>query len=176
MRTPFLFRQGFTLIEVLVSFAIFAVLGTLVALSMRSYASAQLKGNVGTDIDRALTTTAGRLETLLRGCRILSPAVGSTSDILEFQAPEFDENGLLAVAANGIPFWLPPRQIAFSNGLLSVTGDQPIIVGTLGPKGEISFERSADQIVRVSLTAGFEAAEAVERQVGKLDLSLWMAP
>lgn len=162
--------------ELLVSFAIFAVLGTLVALSMRSYASAQLKGDVGTNIDRALVSTAGRLETLLRGCRVVSPAVGSISASLEYQAPELKENGLLVVTAGGNPVWLPARQITFSDEKLSISGAPPILLGTLGPKGGVSFARPVDRVVKVTLTAGFEAVESVEKQSSKLEISLWMAP
>ena len=158
------------------SFAIFAVLGTLVALSMRSYASSQVKGDVATEIDRALLTTASRLETLLRGCRVLSPAVGSISTNLEYQAPEFDDKGLLVVTAEGNPVWLPSRQLSFFEEKLTSLGSEPILVGTLGPKGGVSFERPMDTIVKVTLTAGFEAVESVERQSAKLEISLWMAP
>lgn len=168
--------RGFTLVELLVAFAIFAVLGTLVALSMRSYASVQLKGDAGSDLDRALVTTAGRLETLLRGCRVVSPVVGSVSTSLEYQTPELDENGLLVVVPGGNPVWLPAQQLTFSDGKLSISGVQPILVGTLGPQGGVTFTRPVDRIVKVSLTAGFEAAESVEKKTSKLELSLWMVP
>jgi prepilin-type N-terminal cleavage/methylation domain-containing protein len=169
-------RRGFTLIEVLVAFSIFSALGLIVALSIRAYASNQLKGNLGTDVDRALSVTAGRLETLLRGCRVVTPAVGDTSLTLEFQAPEMDENGLLVVTASGAPVWQTPRQVALVDEKCVISGDDPVVVGNLGPKGALVFERREARILAVSLTAGWLAAESVERSSAKLNIVLSTTP
>ncbi len=169
-------RGGFTLIEVLVSFAIFAVLGTIVAQFIKTYASYQLKDNVNSDIDRALSVTAGRLETLLRGCRVVAPITGATSTVLEFVAPEFDENGLIVVTGTGEPSWLPSQEIALVDGKLMIPGTSPVLIGPLGPEGAISFERSNGRVLRVSLTAGFTTSEAVVRRSGSLRISLAVVP
>lgn len=168
--------RGFSLVEVLVALTIFSALGLIVAFSIRAYASNQVKGNLGTDVDRALSVTAGRLESLLRGCRVVAPAVGDVSSSMEFQAPEMDENGLLVVTASGAPVWQTARQVTLVNEKCLISGDSPIVVGTLGPDGAITFERRDARTLVVSLTAGWPAAQSVERNSAKLNFFLMAAP
>jgi hypothetical protein len=168
--------MGFSLVEVLVAFTIFSALGLIVALSIQAYASNQVKGNLGTDVDRALSVTAGRLETLLRGCRVVSPAVGDISSAMQFQAPEVAETGLLVVTASGDPVWQAAQQVTLVNEKCLISGDPPVVVGSLGPKGAITFERRDARTLLVSLTAGWPAAQTVERSSAKLNFVLLAAP
>lgn len=169
-------RGGFTLVEVIVSFAIFAVLGTIVAQFIKTYASYQLKDSVNGDVDRALSLTAGRLETLLRGCRVVTPGIGDTVATLEFVAPEIDANGLIVVTGTGDPSWLPSQEVTLVDGKLVISGATPVLIGNLGPSGAVSFERSGSRVLRASLTAGFNATEAVVRKSANLRISLAVVP
>ena len=168
--------SGFTLLELVVSMAIFAVLATIVALSLRSYAASQVQSNIGTDLDRALSLTAGRLETRLRGCRVLTPVVGDTANVLSFQPPQVGPEGLLVVGPSGAPEWDPVREITLENGLLVVDGSPQTVVGNLGPLGEINYERLEAGILRVYLTAAIEGADSVSRKRGFLTVDLATFP
>ena len=168
--------SGFTLLELVVSMAIFAVLATVVALSLRSYAASQVKSNIGTDVDRALSLTAGRLETRLRGCRVLTPVVGDTTNVLTFEPPQIGPEGLLVVGPSGAPEWAPAREVTLENGLLVVDGSTPTVVGNLGPLGEINYQRIEAGILRVYLTASFEGADSVSRKSDSLTVDLATVP
>lgn len=171
-----LFPRGFTLVEVLVSFLIFGILSLIVALAVRAHASNQVKTDYATSLDRTLITTAGRLESLLRGCRVQSPAVGETSPTLQFQTPELDDNGLLRVDSTGAPIWTPTREVIFAAQTCTITGDEPIPVGQLGSRGAVTFERPQARLLRIHLTAGWEVAESTQRNQASLSLVLRVVP
>ncbi len=162
--------------ELLVSILVFAVLSTLVAVFIRNYGAAQLKTETGTDVDRALSLTAARLETRLRGCRILSPAVGDTTPTLVFQSPQTGPDGMLVVSASGEPVWEPSREIVLTDGVLVVQGETQTTVGNLGPLGEADFERQAPSILAVTIKAGFEASDSTTRSSDQLSFLLSIAP
>ena len=174
--TPTSIGSGFTLLELMVSMAIFAVLATVVALSLKSYAASQVQSNIGSDVDRALSLTAGRLETRLRGCRVVTPLVGDTTQVLTFQPPQVGPEGLLVVGPSGAPEWEPAREVTLENGVLVVGGSAPTVVGNLGPLGEINYERLEAGILRVSLTASFEGADSVSRKSDSLTVDLATVP
>jgi prepilin-type N-terminal cleavage/methylation domain-containing protein len=169
-------HTAFTLVELIVSLMVFAMLGTLVALMVRSYASSQLKTEMGTDVDRALSLTSGRLETLLRGCRVVLPAVGDTSVLLQFQAPQVSPEGLLVVTATGEPEWQPVQEISFQDGLLVVAGTTQTTVGNLGLTGDVTYERLTAGMLRVNLTATFEGSDSIARKSDTLSFDLSTVP
>jgi type II secretory pathway pseudopilin PulG len=146
---------GKTLLEVLVAGAIFALLSTILVLTMRSSHSSQLKTDSKSESQRACLATLNHLRTELRGVQLALPAVGTQTPLLRFRRPLLDPDGLVILTAGGEPSFnpTPVTYTLNSAGVLISTETPPRMLGRLFEEGSIVFNRVSAGVLEVDIVA-----------------------
>lgn len=145
-------RAGLTLVEVMVSMGLLALLAVLIVGSYLRSTEVQRKAEVKSDAYRKAAITMSYLDKTLRGVTIDRAEPG----LLQFRVPQA-QNGLLQVDASGNPLFGNTYLIELqTDGVLGQTvvgvSDQDRVVARLGEDSNIDFSLSPDRTLEIQLS------------------------
>jgi hypothetical protein len=147
-----------TLVEILISAAIFVGIGVVLVMVQSFCSRSMLKTNNHTDTYRMSMLTLNRIKTELYRCRVISVV----PTYVEYKLPALQSDGTMQLSAlSGLPIWLPQgttdhyimkeasgKVVAYRDG-----GASRILLGNLGAQGTILFLMPLPELIEVRVHA-----------------------
>lgn len=147
--------RGLSLVEVLVGAGVMLLLFTGTLAIYLQARKAQEKSDIHNDAFRTVALAHDKVSEVLRGARVVAPAVQNTDSILVLQLPVMTPEGLPQVNASGaLVRGAGAAEILVDEGrLLRREGGVDQVLVPLGSGGRAEFERTAGDLLRVTLRA-----------------------